>query len=149
MEEDDLTAIRRELEAFDVLGGLGNLLAVCAVGIHRPELSSREEGYLALIPSGISLTLRACGQRRVACTIGINDGDLLLALVGLHTVVANLIDNLTAVGTGLGSTDTSHCPEGLGGHQFTCQLDVLLSDLHVVLSFCAAAETNHQRNSNH
>ena len=102
------------------------------------DIIGANEGDFALIPSGISFALCACSQSGIACAIGIDDGNLLLTLVGLDTIVTNLIDNLATVGTGLGSTNTSHGPEGLGGHQVTCQLDVLLSDFHVVLGFCAA-----------
>ena len=120
VEQNHLLAIRRELKSFDIFRGLGYLFAVRAVSVHRPYLSTRKEGDLAIQPSRIRLTLRTSGQCGVACTVGIDDGNLLLALIGLHTIVAHLIDNLLAVGTGLSSSDTAHSPKSLRGHQVAC-----------------------------
>ena len=59
-----------------------------------------------------------------------------MALVMLHTIVAYLIDNLTAVGRGCTTADATHSPQGLRRHQVAVQLDILSADVHVTLCFC-------------
>ena len=137
MQQDDVLAIRRELKALDILGGLRYLLPVCSVGVHRPDLSTSEEGYLALIPGWISLTLIARRERGVACTVSIDDRNLLLTLIGLHTIIAYLINYLFAVGTGPCGSDTPHSPKSLWGHQVAVKFDILFA-YHVVISIYAA-----------
>ena len=149
MQQNHFLTIGREHESLDIFCGLWYLLTVWAVRIHSPDLTAGEESNLSIQPCGVSLALCASGERCVACAIGIDDCNFLLALIGFHAIITYLIDNLLAVGTRLTCTDTSHSPERFWGHQITGELDILFSDLHVVLSFRAAAETYHQRNSNY
>ena len=64
--------------------------------------------------------------------VGIHDVEHLVALVGLHAVVAHLIDNPAAVGRGGSGGDAAHGPEGFGCHAVAFQLDVVLADFHVL-----------------
>ena len=44
LEDDNLLAVGRELEAFHLAVGLRQLLTIGAIGIHRPYLATCEEG---------------------------------------------------------------------------------------------------------
>ena len=135
MEQNHLLAIRRELETLDRFRGVRNLLAVRTVGVHSPQLSTCQESNLSVIPGRIGLALATCGQSGVACTISVDDGNLLQTLISLYAVVANLVNNLLTIGRSLGSTYTTHGPKCLGGHQVAGKLDILFPYLHVFCCF--------------
>ena len=98
--EDYLCATWRELET--VYAGLvvGQLPAVCSIGIHRPDLSSGNEGdaFATLYPCWISLASRSCSELTDVLAVGIHDADYLATLVLFHTVVAHLVYDELSVG---------------------------------------------------
>ena len=120
LEDDDVFAVGGELEALDLAVGLGQLLAVSAVGLHAPYLTTGDEGDGVVVePDGIGLVLAASGEQTAVLALGIHHIEHLMALVLLDAVVAHLIDNLLAVGRRCRCADASHGPQGLGCHGAT------------------------------
>ncbi len=119
LDEDNLLAVGRELEALDTRLVLGELFAVGAVWVHAPELSATDEGNLlsAIDPCRVTLVLGIGGECLLVFAIGIHHEEHLMALVFFYAVVAYLVNNLLAVRRSLCCTNSSHRPEGLWGHQ--------------------------------
>ena len=99
LDEDYLLAVRREAEALDAQLVVGELLSVCTVRVHAPELSVADEGNLlsALNPCRICFALCIRGQCLLVLAVGIHDEEHLMALVFLYTVVTYLVHHLLAV----------------------------------------------------
>ena len=99
LQDDNLLAVGRELEALHVAVGLAHLAAVAAVELHGPYLTAGQKGNgLVIQPGSIGLVLAALGQQLLACSVGVHHVEHMMAFVLLHAVVAHLIDNVLSVG---------------------------------------------------
>ena len=100
LDEDDVFSVRRKLEPFYLRGIVGELLAVGTVGIHAPHLSvgKKRDALSAFNPRCIRFVLCRGGELAFASTVGIHDAKHLVSFVLFYAVVANLIDNLFAIG---------------------------------------------------
>ena len=143
LDEDYLLAVRREAEALDAQLVVGELLSVCTVRVHAPELSVADEGNLlsVLNPGSICFALCIGGQCLLVLAVGIHDEEHLMTLVFLYTVVTHLVHHLLAVRRSFGATDTSHCPESLRSHQVVFYLDVIFLNHSLCISCCAHRES--------
>ena len=65
----------------------------------------------------------------------IDNGNLLLTLVGFHAVIPHLIDDMSSVGRCRIATDAPHSPKSLRCHAAVIQFDGLFSDSHVFFCF--------------
>ena len=132
-------AVGREFVAFHIAVGVAQLATVAAVGLHRPDLTTGDEGDARAQPRGVGLVVGAGGELALAGAVGIDDAEHMVALVLLHAIVAHLVDNLLAVGRGCISADAAHGPQPLGGEQVALQRDVAFSYIHFLLCFHGAA----------
>ena len=135
LQNDDLLAVGRELETLHLPVSLRQLFAVCAVQLHAPDLTARDEGdSLVVEPCGVGLVLAASGQQALiaAFAVAVHYVENLMALVLFNTIVSHLIDHMLAVRRCLVRTDASHGPQGLRSHHATGQFNVAFS-YHVVL----------------
>ena len=143
LDQYDHRLIRRKQEALYVCFGMGKLLAVCAIGVHAPQLSFTQEGdtLATCYPNSGSLTLRVYRECLLLSAISRHGEQHLMPFILDHTVIAHLIDDRLSVGRDSRSTYTSHRPQGFGGHQVTLQLYVIA--LYHFLRFRMAA-TQHE-----
>ena len=111
LQDDDLFAVGREFKAFHLTVALRQLPAVRAVSLHRPYLTTADEGDgLVVQPCRVRLALLADTQLLIIAAVAVHHADDLTALVGLHAVVTYLVDHPLAVRRSLHSTDASHGP---------------------------------------
>ena len=141
LEEDDFLPVGRELKALNLTICLRQLATFTAVNLHLPHLSASHKGNgLVVEPDSIGLALLGVGRKGTGVSaVCIHYIEHLLALVVLHTVVANLVDYVLTIGRCSITSDASHCPKGLRCHLSTFDANVLLSNSHVFLCFCVVA----------
>ena len=91
---------------------MSELLAVCAIRVHFPQLATRKVGNLAsaFYPCGVALALGASGEHTLGSAVHVHYMQGLLPFVFFYAVVTYLVYHLLAIGRNLSSTYASHSP---------------------------------------